>query len=75
MSDTEIRRVVDRLLEQLRDEIGALKVGQARFERLAETYWRQICNLKAERDALQSRLNNLEALRCANPACQLCQMN
>ena len=75
MSDVEIKRGVDRLLEQLADEVAALKLNGSRFERLAETYWRQICNLKAERDHLQSLVNNIESMRCSNPCCQICQPN
>ena len=35
----------------------------------------RIAALEAERDALLTRVNNLESLACANPCCQLHQLD
>ncbi len=75
MSDREIKTAVDRLLEQLQAEVSQLRRDAAKWEGLADTYWKQIVDLSQQRDRLQTQLNNLHALRCSNPACQLCQVN
>ncbi len=75
MSDREIKTAVDRLLEQLHAELRQERDAARRFEELADSYWKQVQELTRERDRLQTELNNLHALRCSNPACQLCQVN
>ena len=75
MSDREIKTAVDRLLEQLRAEVLRQQRETAKFEGLAELYWRQLVAMTHDRDRLQTSLNNIHAMRCSHPACQLCQMN
>ncbi len=75
MSDREIKTAVDRILEQLQSELRKERDAARRFEDMADNHWKQIQQLTEQRNRLQTRLNELEAMRCANPACQLCQMN
>ncbi len=75
MSDSEIKTAVDRLLEQLQAEVQQYARKANQFEALSDMYWRQVVDLTAQRDRLQTELNNLHAMRCSNPACQLCQVN
>ena len=62
MNDSEIKTGLDRMVDGLRDQLGALKTSNSRFERLADEYWRQICRLKSERDILFSQLTQARKL-------------
>lgn len=44
------------------------------IEQRLELLQARILELTEERDRLQREVNEYRALRCANPACQLCQI-
>jgi hypothetical protein len=73
MSEIEIKRGIDRIMESLRAEIAELKDDRHRFEMLADLYWKQLCQVSHERDALKAKARELEATLCRSPVCQLCQ--
>ena len=72
MTDTEIKRSIDRVLEQLQAEAAALQLERNRFEHLADLYLKQLQEMTGERNRLRTGVNELESMRWPNPACQLC---
>ncbi len=59
---------LDETLRTYRDRIDRLVVA-------LDSVQDERDRLIAERDRLQAEVNGLRAMRCTNPACQLCQLN
>ena len=68
MSDSEIRSTIDRIVDNLREQLAHYARECGRFEALYDSAWLEIHDLTAQRDRLQA---DIDRLRRGNPCCQL----
>jgi hypothetical protein len=75
MTNSDVARGIDRIIDNLRAEVGKYATEAGKYEAMADRAQSETAALRVDRERLQRRVNELEALKCANPCCQLHQVN